>query len=136
MASSPSSATRCFLVLLTAASQIPPMCGAEGGLKVHLMPRLDKNRAASLPLDWICSTNSCRTRSAPTKLVPLSDQISTGYPRRDTNRLRTLMKVFVDKSLATSRCTALVERHTNTAMYPLVTLTPRTQAALSLTGPA
>src|SRR5207237_3831680 len=62
------------LTLFTPASQIPPKCGAEGGMK-------DQSISISCPARWsfTFSQSTCEDKklrsslSAPTKLVPLSE---------------------------------------------------------------
>uniref|UniRef100_A0A8D8G481 (northern house mosquito) hypothetical protein n=1 Tax=Culex pipiens TaxID=7175 RepID=A0A8D8G481_CULPI len=110
----PSTTRRCFFILFTAASQIPPMWGADGVMNVHFTLRSDRY--------WLTArlnSGDCRCsrmcRSAPTKLVPWSDQISLLIPRRANMRLRAAKNALVDRSETASRCTALVARQTKTA---------------------
>ena len=51
--------------------------------------------------------------AAPTKLVPLSKNIFAQRPRLGIKRLRQFKKAAALKSLANSKCTALVAMHTN-----------------------
>ena len=61
---------RAFYAYLTSLSQTPPKWGAEGGLKNHWILSCDK---VSKILAWSSpSRHSVSSRSAPTKLVPLS----------------------------------------------------------------
>ena len=78
-----------LLKLRTNLSQMPPWCGALGGLNLYLMP-LCASWAAMLSVFYF-SIYSRSSSSAPMKLVPLSDQIIAGVPRRETNR-STLIK--------------------------------------------
>ena len=48
--------------------------------------------------------------SAPTKFVPLSDQIVLGVPRRAMNRSMPMTQELVSRDGTNSRCTALVVR--------------------------
>jgi len=105
----------------TAASHRPPKCGAWGGMCVHLMLWVFVN----VSMDCLCFTDPQRawiswiSSRAPTKLVPLSERISCGHPRREMNLDSTARKSSVDSEEHRSKCTALVERQTNTAAYDL-----------------
>ena len=71
-------------------SWTPPKCGLAGGLKCHIIPWF---HAESFILSFSSFVTSSRSsRSAPTKVVPLSDIISVGSPLRftyDRMRLKT-----------------------------------------------
>ena len=56
---------------------------------------------------------SCNSRSAPIKLVPLSDLISSGGPLRLTNCRKAIMKSSVSNDGTSSRKTARVVKQVN-----------------------
>lgn len=60
--------------------------------------------------------------AARTKYVPLSEYISDGKPRRDVNRFSAAKNVFAVISPTSSKCIALVARHTHKHIYPLRSL--------------
>lgn len=69
-----------------------------------------------------------------------SDEISAivtdGKPLLDTNRFRAARKASVVRSLTSSRCTALVVKHTNTAMYDFTSTGLRVCPHFRVKGPA
>lgn len=71
-----------FISAYEQANASPPMWGANGGLNVHFVLAPVNVSAHSEFMDRICSAKS---RLAPTKLVALSEKISTGVPRLFTN---------------------------------------------------
>ena len=104
-----------FLTVRICRSQTPPMCEAAGGLNSQRIP-------LSLSSSWmrpvfhaVISRRS--SRSAPTKLVPLSDRMSLGSPRRAMNRWRQLMKESAPSVSATSMWMARVARQVNRHPY-------------------
>ena len=54
--------------------------------------------------------------AAPTKLDPLSENISDGFPLRAMNRRRDAINASVVKSETTSKCTAFTVKDTKTHM--------------------
>jgi len=62
--------------------------------------------------------------------------MSVQRPRRVTNRLSAAINVGVDKSDASSMCTAVVAIHTNMHKYALVTRSRRNRATFTSNGPA
>lgn len=54
------------------------------------------------------------SREAPTKLVPWLLHMSVGFPRREMNILRCVMKASVVRYENNSKCTAFTESETNT----------------------
>ena len=90
------------LKLRTSLSHMPPWCGALGWLNLHLMP-LWASSAAILKV-FHFSMFSRSSFSATTKLVPLSDQIMAGVPRRATKRstLITHELASIDGTISTS----------------------------------
>lgn len=103
---------------LIAASHNPPKCGERGGMNFHFTPTSvrhlfnfcwcgsDKNRARS----------SFNRRSAPTKLVPLSEWIILLKPRLAQNLRKATKNALVLRSLTNSMWTALKKKHINTHM--------------------
>ena len=82
-------------------SNIPPMCGADGGLKYQVIPSWAN-------LLTICSLfnnlkASASSLSAPTKLLPLSERIDLGFPLLPRNLLRAIVNESVVRSPANSR---------------------------------
>ena len=76
----------------------------------------------------IASCNSC---SAPTKLVPLSDLISSGGPLRLTNCRKAIMKSSVSNDGTSSRKTARIVKQLN--KHPQRFAEPRPH--LTISGP-
>ena len=106
-------------------SHTPPMCEAAGGLNIHWILF---SLSSSWTRPWFHSAISRRSsRSAPTKLVPLSDLMSFGSSLRATKRWRQLMNESLPIVSATSMCTARVTRQVNRHPYffsrPLPVLT-------------
>ena len=89
-------------------SQTPPMCEALGGLKCHAISRCNRNSWIAWLFQAFCDRRSFR--SAPTKLVPLSHQISRGFLLRMMKRWRAFMNESVSSPLVISRCTARTVR--------------------------
>lgn len=97
--------SRAVFTVRTSLSHAPPMNGDAGGMKRQTILWL---------VAYSLTESSCRQRSsreAPTKLVPLSENIVVGDPRRAIKRLRLIMAASDERELTTSRCTALVVRH-------------------------
>jgi len=113
---SPITRLRWCLKIFTVASHSPPKCGAIGGIKCHVI----LCELANLFTRSLCSSelNNAYTSFnwlfAPTKLVPLSEYILSGKPRLAMNRHNAARNPSDDRSLTTSRCTALIVKHTNT----------------------
>ena len=101
-----------LLKLRTNLSQMPPWCGALGGLNLHLMPL--RARSAAMLSVFHFSTHSRSSFSAPMKFVPLSYllsyQIIAGVPRRETNRSTPITQELVSMDGTTSTWTARVVR--------------------------
>ena len=89
----------------------PPLALAAGGLNDQAISLCRKY--SSIICLFHFSSDIRNTFSAPAKLVPLSLYTCSGYPRRPINLRKQLMKQSVDKSFATSKCTALVDRQMN-----------------------
>ena len=106
---SPRMALIAFLALLIIASKMPPKCGVEGGLNFHSMQYCRVVSCAILSWSRAC-TNSCSSRSAPTKLVPLSEMTYVGVPLLDVIRVNALMNESESSEYDISRCTAHVVR--------------------------
>ena len=87
-------------------SHTPAKCGAFGGWNIQLIPRSDNRclRFSSLQV-FAAFFNSI---SAPRKLLPQSDRISFGVPRRAINCRKVLIKSPVSNEGVTSRCIARV----------------------------
>uniref|UniRef100_A0A8D8LD12 (northern house mosquito) hypothetical protein n=1 Tax=Culex pipiens TaxID=7175 RepID=A0A8D8LD12_CULPI len=120
--SSPMTRRMWCLAERTAASHKPPKCGPLGGLNDQRISLLAQSLKT---FSWCCLSrssvnNSCSLFRAPTKLVPLSDQISATGPLREVNRCKACRKRSVERSDTSSRCTALVHRHTNRHTYALI----------------
>ena len=98
-----------FFTDFTRLSQAPPMWGDLGGLKFHsICSDVAKFFIATRSSLLITSFSS---EVIPRKLVPLSENISTGQPRRFTNLRTALMNVSVSALSTTSRCTHLTVMH-------------------------
>ena len=98
----------------------PPNHGAAVGLKLHWTPRAPSS-------SWMCSwSNSARasrsSSSAPTKLVPLSLRIRTGFPWRALKRRDAMMHESVLRPWVTLRWTARMCRHVKRQPYRFSTL--------------
>ncbi len=72
---------------------------------------------------------------APRKLVPQSENISLGLPRRLVKRLKAARKHSVESEPTTSMCTALVVKHTKIANQHLRMTLERTIGLIEM-GPA
>ena len=100
-----------FLQLRTSLSQIPPKCGAPGGLNFLMSwPPARRSHIASRSHSLKHSLNS---RAAPTKFVPLSLMIVCGFPRLAMNLVIAIMHASVSSPFTTSMWTALVTKHVN-----------------------
>ena len=62
------------------------------------------------------SINSDISWEAPTKLLPLSLQMSDDFPQWELNLLREAINASVVSEVS-SKCTALIESETKTQMY-------------------
>ena len=78
-----------------------------GGLNFQVTPLCAK-MVESMPFQLLMQA-SC-SFSAPTKFVPLSDQIVLGVPRRAMNHSMLMTQELVPRDGIISRCTALVVR--------------------------
>lgn len=113
---------RTFLMERISLSQAPPWWDPVGGLKVHLIPLC---RSSSWIWEWFhCSIDLLNSRSAQTKLVPLSEQSSLTCPHLARKRCKALMEL-VSNDAATSICTALRAKHVNITPYLFTWLLPR-----------
>ena len=136
---STSSSTRLALIMTLRAvrtlrmslSQALLACDAFGGWNFYWHPLWESSL-------WMCSSfqlaMACLISlefSAPTKLVPLSEYINFGGPRRFINLLRTFMKSSDSREVANSRWTALEFKQLNKAPRRLTTSRP----FLTLRGP-
>jgi hypothetical protein len=72
---------------------------------------------------------------APTKFVPLSDQIKDGQPLRFANLAKAHKKFSVLKSEHISKWTAFVTKQIKSATHTLITLSNFTVLALTWNGP-
>ena len=75
---------RICLKLRTSLSPMPPWFGALGGLILHSRPLWASSAALLTVFHFSILLRSYF--SAPTKLLPLSDQMIAVVPRRETNR--------------------------------------------------
>ena len=96
------------LKLRTNLSQLPPWCGALGGLNLHFIPLWASSAAMLTTFHFSLLSRS--SFCAPIKLVPLSDQIMAGVPLRDTNRSTPIAQELVSMDLTISTWTARVVR--------------------------
>lgn len=81
---------------LTAASQIPPKCGAPGGLNLHLT-RSEANFVEMCRASLLLASNNFRNcASAPTKLVPQSLINSLHSPLHDVKRRNAAKKASAE----------------------------------------
>ena len=113
---------RTFRMVRIWRSHTPPKCEDNGGWKTHstifwraAQMILERSRPRKLRDNSAC---------APTRFVPLSDQIFKGHPRREMNRKNPLIKVSASKLPRTSICTALDEKHVYTQPYLLTSERP------------
>lgn len=119
----PSSSTVCWckiefkthLTDLLSLSHSPPWWDAPGGLKLQFIPVLGMLfwSFAALRQDKAFISSFL----APTKFVPLSDQICCTWPRLHTNLLMALMQESVSREQAISRWTALQDKHVKSTPY-------------------
>jgi len=110
-------ALRMRLTVLICLSQIPPWWEPAGGLNIQFISSLRS-------LFWICVWfNSCiasfSSRSALTKLVPLSDLMTLTGPLLAMNLLMALMQESELRLCASSRWTALMFRQVKITPYLL-----------------
>ena len=93
-------------------SQTPPIWDAAGGLKSHSTSFCCRKVCI---LAWFHSAMDRRSSaSAPTKLVPLSLRIMSGFPLRAMNRCKAFRNESVVRLCVTSMCMALVTRQVKT----------------------
>ena len=100
----------------TADSQRPPKCGAHPGMWDQLTIWFEKNHWISSEEDLASSRlwTSCSSRLVSMKLVPLSVRMRYGHPLRSMNIFKHARNAAVERSLTSSRCKALVFKHTKT----------------------
>ena len=119
---SPSIAFRAVRVLRISLSHTPLAWEALRGWNTHWHPLC---RSSSLIWHWFQFSIACLiSRSAPTKLVPLSEYINLGGPLLFTNLLKTLIKQSASREVASSKCIALEFIHVNIAPHLLTTDLP------------
>ena len=119
---SPSVAFRAVRVLRISLSHTPLAWEALGGWNTHWHCLY---RSSSLIWHWFQFSIACLiSRSAPTKLVPLSEYINLGGPLLFTNLLKTLIKQSASSEVASSKCIALEFIHVNIAPHLLTTDLP------------
>ena len=104
------------LKTLMSLSQAAPKCGAVGGLKTQVIPLCKSLSCKTEALLCSFSSSYFKVLFAPMKLVPLSDRIISGRPRRLMNSCVAKSVSSVDKVSITSVCTALVTRHVKCSM--------------------
>ena len=103
-------------------SQAPPLALAADGLNDQAISLCRKY--SSIICLFHFSSVIRNTFFAPPKLVPLLLYMCSGCPRRPKNLRKQLMKQCVNKSFATSKCTALVDRQVNKQPYLFTSLLP------------
>ena len=104
---------RCFLRLLTAASQSPPKCGALSGMKSHTIFWLvQKFAMSSAEVFFNRKSNSSMICLAASTKYPWSLHISDGLLRRAMKRRKQAMNASDVKSETNSRCTEFDENET------------------------
>ena len=104
--------------------------GAAGGWKTHLIP-FYCNSGWSILSSFQRAIDSFNSLLAPTKLGPLSDQISSGGPLLLSNWWRIIMRSYVSSEGVASKCTARFVRHVN--KHPHYFTVP--QPHLTVSGP-
>lgn len=109
---------KCRFMLLTADSQIPPLCGAAGVMNTHSVPNLDKLYSGKAD-DHLCNTLAS-SMSVPTNVVPLSENNLLHWPFRMVNRSNASRNSSMINPIMTSICTALVDRHTKMTIQALI----------------
>ena len=94
----------------TPASQmwISPKCGEYDGMKFQLILSDTRRLRNEFSFPMRNSSSWCNSECAPTRLVPLSDDIFLGRPRYATNLRMASMKSSVMRSETNSKCMALV----------------------------
>ena len=112
---SPTTRFRWYFVDFIAPSQRPPKCGTCGGFSCHSMPSLVRNVVICAWCSLLSNSipNSLNSFRAPMKFRPLSEMTFWHRPRRAINRRRQFKNASVVRSVANSKCTAFVTRHTN-----------------------
>lgn len=100
-----------------------PRCDPVGGLKVHSIPF--NKCVSSICSKFHPSMARLNSRSAPTKLVPLSDLNSLTCPRLAMKRRNALMQESVSSDEATLTCIALIAKHMKITPYLFTRLLPR-----------
>lgn len=90
-------------------SQQPPLCGAQGGMKLHWVPCLTTCRFIWTRFRALILFLS--SFSAPIKFVQLSENISDGHGRWLIKRCIAITQLSVVSEWATSRWTARVDKH-------------------------
>ena len=119
---SPNIAFKAARVLWISLSHTPLAWEASGGWNTHWYPLC---RSSSLIWHWFQLSIAClMSRSAPTKLVPLSGYIHLGGPLLFTNLLKTLITQSDSGEMASSKCIALEFMHVNIAPHLLITDLP------------
>jgi len=103
-----------FFVISISRSQNPPYQGARQGINFHSIPCFPKPSCIVLEVN-----NFLKSSAADMKVEALSDTSRFGKDLRYENCLNTCKKVSSDRSVTTSRCTALVLAHVNKHMYAL-----------------
>lgn len=93
-------------MLLTAASQRPPLRGAAGVIKVHSVPNLDR-LCSGIVVDHRFNTLA-NSLSVPTNVVPLSDMSLEHRPFRIMKRSNAAKNSSIVNPRSTSMCTARV----------------------------
>ena len=109
-------AAKTDFTVLTCLSHTPPLCGALGGLKMNLH--------SSKVLWSLGSMSLLNSLSAPTKFVPLSQNMLLTGPLMDVKQRRPLIKQSVVRSSSISMCTALEHRQVMRSPYRFASFRP------------
>jgi len=108
----PSTPLRAFFVSPTRHSQYPPYQGARHGINFHSTPFLPNS--SCIVLD---SNNALKSSAAEIKVEALSDITSFDKDFQLANCLKAYKNVSSDRSVTTSRRTALVLAHVKRHIY-------------------
>jgi hypothetical protein len=116
------SANRILRTVLIQRSQTPPWWDPKGGLKIHLTFCCRRNWWI---FSWFQFSIALRISFSPlTKLLPLSDLITSGFPLLVMNLRRAWRNELVSRLCITSIWTARTAKHVNNTPYLFTRLRP------------
>ena len=103
-------------------SHTPPWCDARGVLNIHSV--LNRRAVCTILLRSNWRRLFDNSLFPPTKFVALSHRTVFGHPRRETKRMRALMKASVSNEFYFSMWIARVVKHVKTIPYRFVSDLP------------